>query len=70
MLKDGERRCDVCNRKIEKGEAYVVRRIPRSEIPSEFTITDMTPDESGHFRFDICRDCQRKIGLSGEPAAE
>lgn len=70
MLKDGERRCDVCDRRIEKGERYAVRRIDRSEIPQDFVPADMTPDDSGQIRFDICRDCQRKMGLSGEPAVE
>ena len=70
MLVNGKRRCDFCQREIVKGERYVVRRIDRSEIPPNFTVTDMTLDESGQIRFDICRDCQNRMRLSGEPSVD
>lgn len=68
MLRDGLRSCDLCQREIAKGERYAMRRIDRSEIPKGFGI--MTSDESGQIQFDICRDCQNRMGLSGEPAVD
>lgn len=68
MLRDGERRCDMCQRLIGSGERYGMKRISRSEIPQNFAVANMTPDESGQIQFDICQDCQNRMGLSGEAA--
>jgi hypothetical protein len=60
----------MCRREIRKGERYVVKRIKRSEIPKGFAAANMTADASGHVRFDICQDCQNRMGLLGEAAVD
>ena len=64
MLRDGLRRCDLCQREIAKGERYAVRRFERSEIPQGFSHRD------GPIVIDICRDCQNRMGLVGETAID
>jgi len=66
MLRNGLHYCDLCQREIATGERYVVRRIDRSEIPQGFAAAKMKPDGSAQIQFDICRDCQTRMGLSGE----
>jgi len=70
MLRDGLRRCDLCQREIGDGEPYATKTIPRSEIPQGFAAARMTPDESGHIQFDICADCQSRMRLSGVAAVD
>ena len=60
MLRDGLRRCDMCQRRIAKGERYIVKTFEKDEIPEGFSRagTDV--------RLDICKTCQARMKLTGE----
>lgn len=64
MLRDGLRSCDLCQRAIAKGERYIIRTFERDEIPRNFSRA------GAKVRFDICKDCQDRMRLMGEEAAD
>jgi len=68
MVKDGERRCDACDKEITKGERYFSAIIERDSIPSNANIADagFTVDFLGNVRLDLCSTCHATMLLSGE----
>lgn len=68
MLVNDERRCDLCQREIAKGERYAIKRLDGSEIPEGFTARTFI--DTGQIVFNICQDCQSRMGLSGEAAVD
>ena len=68
MVKNGIRRCDVCDREIAKGETYVVTKIDKGYIPKGVNVASsrFNVDSLGNIHMDICMTCQKGMSLSGE----
>ena len=68
MLKDGQRRCDICNKTISGGEPYFARLVERDHVPRDADIprTGLAVDALGNVRVDVCHHCQTGMNLSGD----
>ena len=70
MLKDGERRCDICDRAIPKGERYFTVLVPRDFVPpgADIPHSGLAVDALGNVRVDMCETCKTAMRLRGEEA--
>ncbi len=68
MLRSEIRHCDVCYRKIGRGDRYIHRKILMGDLPRVLKAVDdiLTVDAHGNIEMDICLDCASITGVSGE----
>jgi len=72
MFNSGERRCDICERTVTKGDPYFAVLVPKDFVPTQVNIagSGLSVDAVGNVRVDMCQQCKTAMGLSGEEATD
>ena len=54
----------MCYREIKKREKYIAQKVDKAHVPPALAERDV--DDQGNVQLDVCLDCHRITGMSGQ----